>query len=168
MYYYSRAYDSVVWLMVSLVLAIVGGVCLYVCFVRKDKELTDPKLVKLRDFLQFRTLIIEPVLKALYCILAIFITLYSFSMISSSFLGFLMFLIFGNVIVRLGYEGSMIILMIWKNTSEINKMMELGLNSAFEIITNNTGRDPVEESETDAPEVKTAAPKKTTRKKTTE
>lgn len=167
MYYYSRAYDSVVWLMVSLVLAIVGGVCLYVCFVRKDKELTDPKLVKLRDFLQFRTLIIEPVLKALYCILAIFITLYSFSMISSSFLGFLMFLIFGNVVVRLGYEGSMIILMIWRNTSEINKKMKV--EDKCECKCEAPKEDaPTNELEKDTPEVKAAAPKKTTRKKTTE
>ena len=66
----------------------------------------------------------EPVLKALYCILALFITLYSFALISESFVGFLLFLIFGNVITRLCYEGSMIILMIWRNTADINKKLD--------------------------------------------
>ena len=121
--YYGKAYQSAIWLMVSLILGVIGGICLYVFFVREKRDLTNPKLIKLRDFLQFRTLIIEPVLKALYCILAVFITLYSFSLIGSSFIGFLMVLIFGNIIVRLCYEGSMIVLMIWRNTSEINKKM---------------------------------------------
>ena len=126
MYYYGNSYHghTIVWLTISLVLGIVGGICLYVCFVRENRKLTDPRLIKLRDFLQFRTTIMEPVLKALYCILALFITLYSFALISESFVGFLLFLIFGNVVTRLCYEGSMIILMIWRNTADINKKLD--------------------------------------------
>lgn len=123
-YNYSSTGQSVVWITVSLILGFIGGICLYVCFVRENRDLKDPRLIKLRDFLQFRTLIIEPVLKCLYCMLAVFITLCSFELIGSSFMGFLFFLVFGNVIARLLYEGSMIVLMIWRNTSEINKKLE--------------------------------------------
>ena len=69
-------------------------------------------------------MLIEPILKVTYLILAIFITLYSFGLIGVSFVAFLLTLTLGNILLRLVYETTLILLMIWKNTTEINKKMK--------------------------------------------
>lgn len=67
---------------------------------------------------------ITTILKVSYLILAIFITLSSFSLISTSFVGFLLTLLFGNLILRIAYEFSLVLLSIHENVSEINKKMK--------------------------------------------
>ncbi len=65
----------------------------------------------------------ESLLKIAYIILALFITLSSFATIGSNFLGFLLTLIVGNIIARLIYEFALILLVICRNTTEINKKL---------------------------------------------
>ena len=120
----SSATGSLVWTVVSIILAIIGGILAYVLFINKNNKLDNKFLVWLRDFLSFKNLLLETILKVTYVILAIFITLFSFNMIGINFLGFLLYLIIGNVILRIVYESSLMLLMIWKNTSEINKKMK--------------------------------------------
>lgn len=120
----SSTTGSLVWTAVSIILAIIGGILAYVLFINKNNKLDNKFLVWLRDFLSFKNLLLETILKITYVILAIFITLSSFNMIGINFLGFLLYLIIGNVILRIVYESSLMLLMIWKNTSEINKKMK--------------------------------------------
>ena len=120
----SSATGSLVWTVVSIILAIIGDILAYVLFINKNNKLDNKFLVWLRDFLSFKNLLLETILKVTYVILAIFITLSSFNMIGINFLGFLLYLIIGNVILRIVYESSLMLLMIWKNTSEINKKMK--------------------------------------------
>lgn len=120
----SSATGSLVWTAVSIILAIIGGILAYVLFINKNNKLDNKFLVWLRDFLSFKNLLLETILKVTYVILTIFITLSSFNMIGINFLGFLLYLIIGNVILRIVYESSLMLLMIWKNTSEINKKMK--------------------------------------------
>ena len=54
----------------------------------------------------------------------IFITLTSFNLISYSFPAFLLYLIGFNLLIRVVYEASMMMVGIWKNTKEINKKMK--------------------------------------------
>ena len=67
---------------------------------------------------------ITTILKVSYLILAIFITLSSFSLISTSFVGFLLTLLFGNLTLRIVYEFSLVLLSIHENVSQINKKMK--------------------------------------------
>lgn len=120
----SNVAGSLVWTVVSVVLAIIGGILAYVLFINKNNKLDNKFLVWLRDFLSFKNLLLETILKVTYVILAIFITLTSFNMIGVNFFGFLLYLIIGNVVLRIIYESSLMLLMIWKNTSEINKKMK--------------------------------------------
>lgn len=120
----SGAAGSIVWTIVSVVLAIIGGILAYILFINKNNKLDNKFLVWLRDFLSFKNLLLETILKVTYVILAIFITLTSFNMIGVNFFGFLLYLIIGNVVLRIIYESSLMLLMIWKNTSEINKKMK--------------------------------------------
>lgn len=81
-------------------------------------------MAKLYEFVKFKKMYITTILKVSYLILAIFITLSSFSLISTSFVGFLLTLLFGNLILRIAYEFSLVLLSIHENVSEINKKMK--------------------------------------------
>ena len=65
----------------------------------------------------------EALLKITYLIVALYITLSSFALIGSNFIGFLSMLIIGNVVARLVYEFSLLLLVICRNTTEINKKL---------------------------------------------
>lgn len=110
---------TLVWTVIAVILAIAAGIMVYFMFVKSDKHVSS-SLQKLRDLLDFKTMLIEPILKIVYIILTIFIVLFSFGLISTSFILFLIVLIFGPLTLRITYELMMINIMIWKNTKEIN------------------------------------------------
>lgn len=129
-YGFEHAVESVayaaMWTVIALILAIIGGVLVYFLFIRgKDLKLSSG-LQKLRDLLDFKIMLIEPILKILYLVITIFIILISFNFITTNFLAFLLTLILGPVIVRIIYEASLMLVMIWKNTKLIadNTMKE--------------------------------------------
>ncbi len=116
--------DTGVWIIISIVLAIVGGIIAYYLFLKSDNKFDNKFLLWLKDFADFKTMLIEPILKVTYLILAIFITLVSLGLIGKSFVVFILTLTLGNIVLRIIYEASLILLMIWKNTTEINKKMK--------------------------------------------
>ena len=120
----SSIQGSIIWFIIAAVLAVVGGIVIYFLFVRTDKKEDNKYLAWFKDFANFKKMLIEPILKVTYLILAIFITLYSFGLIGVSFVAFLLTLTLGNILLRLVYETTLILLMIWKNTTEINKKMK--------------------------------------------
>lgn len=118
----SSAIGSSVWLIVSIVLAIVGGILIYFLFLSKKNEGKFTGFLGwLYDFLSFKKMFLETLLKITYLIVALYITLSSFALIGSSFLGFLMTLIVGNIVARVVYEFSLVLLVICRNTTEIAK-----------------------------------------------
>lgn len=93
---------------------------------KKRKDLS-PFLQKLSDILNFKQLLIEKILKALYVFLTCCCIFNGFFMIFSknwgqsyALPGFLLML-FGPIIVRLLFEGLMLSILLVKNTIEINK-----------------------------------------------
>lgn len=120
----SSIQGSIIWFIIAAVLAVIGGIVIYFLFVRTDKKEDNKYLAWFKDFANFKKMLIEPILKVTYLILAIFITLYSFGLIGVSFVAFLLTLTLGNILLRLAYETTLILLMIWKNTTEINKKMK--------------------------------------------
>lgn len=120
----STTTGTLVWTIISLVLAIIGGIVVYVVFQSKKVKITNKFVLWLKDFCNFKHLFLETILKVTYIILAIFITLSSFNYIGTSFVMFLGQLILGNILLRAIYEGSLLIIMICKNTTEINKKLK--------------------------------------------
>ena len=120
------AVGALIWIIVALLAALVGCFLTYFLFVNKDTKLENKKLAWLRDFLRFDKMLVETVLKVLYIFIVIAITLVPFAFVTSfgSFIGVLLFIIFGNIFIRIGYELAMIKIMIWKNTTEIKKNMK--------------------------------------------
>lgn len=112
------------WMIVSVVLAIVGGLAAYAVFVsQKNNSEYDGFLGWLHDFLNFKTFFIEVILKIMYLITAIFITLNSFSYIGVSIAQFFAVLIFGNIAARVSYELILMMITVVNNTTEINKKL---------------------------------------------
>ena len=117
--------ESSIWIIISLVVAIIGGICLYfTVFSDKNERKYQGFMSKLYDYVKFKKMYITVILKVSYLVLAIYLTLVSFTAISTSFLVFLLILIFGNLILRLIYEFSLVLLSIQENVSEINKKMQ--------------------------------------------
>ena len=191
MYSYSYYHGSnPVVTVILFLIALVGGVCAYLMFVKSDEEPKDPRLLKLKEFLSFKKMIIEGLLKATYIVFALFVTLYSFLiMVDTSFITGLMLLILLNILLRIGYEASLIVLLIWRNTSDISKKLgknehtgleSTGLESEVEAETKVEAADIESETKVEEPIVKAKprtrkpktteqkeAKKKTTTKKTT-
>lgn len=170
-YSYYHGPNPVVTVILFLI-ALVGGICAYLMFVKSDEEPKDPRLLKLKEFLSFKKMIIEGLLKASYIIFALFITLYSFQiMVGTSFITGLMLLILLNIMLRIGYEASLIVLLIWRNTNDISKKLgknELtGLESTrLESETKVEAADIESETKVEEPVVK--AKPRTRKPKTTE
>lgn len=122
---YPSLSDSSVWIIISIVVAIVGGICLYfTVFSDKNEGKYTGFMAKLYDFVKFKKLYITTILKISYLVLAIYLTLSSFALISTSFVAFLIMLLVGNLVLRLIYEFSLVLLSIHENVSEINKKIK--------------------------------------------
>lgn len=121
---YSNLEGAYIWTIVSFVVALIGCFVVYFIFVQKKDNPKEKFLGWLKDFLSFDKMLIETILKIAYIFTAIFITLSSFSIIATSFVGFLVYLIFGNLVARLSFEAAIMLVMIWKNTTSINKKLK--------------------------------------------
>ena len=105
-------------------LAIIGGIFIFTNYFGKDKEDSYTGFKKIMyDFLHFKLTIIEPIFRVLYFIVAIAITLSSFSFISVNFFTFIGVLVFGNIAVRIAFELLLLTLGLFKDVSEINVKM---------------------------------------------
>lgn len=113
-----------VWMIIALILAIVGGILCYFLFVNGKTEPKGKFLKWLKDFLAFKIMWIEPIMKVIYYIATIFVILYSFALISVSFVAFIVCLVLGPIMIRLIYEAAMMFIMIWRNTRDIAKNTE--------------------------------------------
>ena len=111
-----------IWLIIAAILSIIGGILVYFLFVKSKTEPKGKFAKWLKDFLSFKIMWIEPILKVVYYIATIFVVLFSFSYLALGGTGILLFfmtLILGPVLVRIVYEMTMMFIMIWRNTRDI-------------------------------------------------
>ncbi len=117
----SSAAEAGIWIIIAAILAVIGGVLVYFLFVNKKETPKGKFLIWLKDFLSFKTMWVETLIKVFYYITTIFVILASFAIISTSFLSFILTLILGPVLTRLVYEGMLMFIMIWRNTKDISE-----------------------------------------------
>ena len=120
----SSGLGAMIWTIIALVLSLVGCLVIYFLFVRKDVKSKSKFVLWLQEFLRFNKMLIEPIIKITYIFGALFLTLGSFALIGTSFVAFLATLIGGNLLLRVVYEASIMLVMLWKNTTEINKKLK--------------------------------------------
>lgn len=125
---YSGAYDTVngiqSWAMPALIISLVVGILVYFLFLSRKNEGKFKGFVGwMYDFLSFKKLAVEAILKILYITAALYLTIMSFSFVTLDFGYFLLILIGGNVLVRIAYELMLVVLIVCRNTSEINEKL---------------------------------------------
>lgn len=118
-----------IWGIIALILAIIGGILVYFLFIRSKNPVKGKFAKWLKDFLSFKVMWIEPILKVVYYAATIYVMLLSFSFLGMGlggygFLMFLVFLIVVPIIIRLTYEAAMMFIMIWRNTRDIAENTE--------------------------------------------
>ncbi len=118
------AIGSDVWITVAFVLAILAAVGGYFFFLKPEKNYPNKFVNWLRSFLNFNEMLIEPILKITYIFATVYVVLTSFSLIKYSFVSFIEYLLISVLMIRVTYEGIMILIGIWKNTKEINKKVK--------------------------------------------
>jgi len=131
---------SEVWVIVSILLAVIGGILIFINYFGKDKEDSYTGFKKvLYDFLNFKITIIEPMFKVLYFICAIAITLSSFSLITDNFFYFMAVLVFGNIAIRLFFEFLLLVFKLFKDVSDIN--IKTGKSEKIKIVKKDKKSD---------------------------
>lgn len=132
-YYSTPSYGAsvagaVASIVIPILVAIVGSLLINFLFLSpKNENRFSGFLGKLYDFLRFKVMFSELLLRLLYYSLAIMITVYSFILLFSGQVGiFFLLIIFGNILIRILFEFFLIKLVISRNVSEINK--KLGRN----------------------------------------
>ena len=116
---YNAGVDFGVWGIIAIILAIIGGILAYFLFVNSKQEPKGKFLKWLKDFMAFKIMWVEPIMKVFYYIATIFCILISFALISYSFIAFILTLVLGPIVIRLIYEAMMMFIMIWRNTRDI-------------------------------------------------
>ena len=124
--YFNYAYMEII-LIISVVLAVVGGLVIYFTFMSKKNEWRFKKGFSgwLYKFLHFRELVLKHILKVLYVIIAVFLTVFGIFSIFSYGGGmiFLFTAVLGNIIVRIAYEFLMMLILLVDNTTAIRKKL---------------------------------------------
>ena len=120
--YYGGGLDTT---FIIFILALAGAIVIYFTFLssKNDKKFTG-FTGYLFDFLSFKKLFLEDILKIMYLFCALFITVLSLYLISIDFVSFLVTLILGNILVRVAYEGIILLIMLYKNVVEINNKLK--------------------------------------------
>lgn len=121
---YSNFTTTIVGMVLSIILAIGGGIALYFTFLSpKNEGKFTGFLGWLYDFLSFKKLMIESLLKILYLIITVYIICSGFALLFSSFLGGLGFIALGLIFTRIGYEFVLLTILLYRNIVDINKKL---------------------------------------------
>lgn len=126
-YSYTHTYTytpffSLILPILALILIIAGGLALYFLFVRKPNHFQGAA-AKLHDALNFRTFYTEKLLRVLYSITVVAIVVYSVVLLFTHFLTALLLFVLGNLVARIVYEYALLLLVLCRNTQEINRKM---------------------------------------------
>ena len=112
-------------MMTMIVIFVVSFIVATVLFVGVAKMAKRPKnafLNWLREYLNFREIILEGLIKYAYIFIAVFMSLYAIVLLfqgSGGLVTGVLLLTLGNIGLRLLFELTMLMVGIWKNTSDI-------------------------------------------------
>lgn len=128
-YSYSSGLATVgILAVIFLVAALVGGIILYFLVFGKQKDGKYHGFMKwVYDFVHFRVLTVEAIVKILYLISAIAVTLTAFLWFANGLIGLLLCplqIVLGNIAVRIAYEFAVMLILLVRNTNEINAKLK--------------------------------------------
>ncbi len=113
-----------IWSIIALVLALCGALVMYFWFLNKKNDGKFKGFVAwLYDMFSFKKMIVEALLKITYLFVTLFLTLFALGLLFVNPLTAIMMLVVGNLGVRIAYEFSLMMVMICRNTSDINSKL---------------------------------------------
>ena len=142
----------------TLVLGFIGViaamVCIYVLIMPEGKYRTlNPFCRWLSDLFNFRSLWLESIIKFFYILSTVACVIFGFFMLfsvvdyyygtSSLALPGLLLLVVGPVVVRLVYEGTMMFIILVKNTMQINNRLRNNMSEKQEEVAQEAPAQPV-------------------------
>ena len=106
------------WMIVGFAVAIVAAVLLFFLFVNK-KNAVKGVGGKIKDFLAFKDMYIESLLKMFYIGSTVYIFFQAIAtVVLGDVMGFFVELFLGPIIIRAIYELAMVLVKIWRNTEK--------------------------------------------------
>lgn len=115
--------ENSVAMFIFFILAVIGGILIYFLFVRNKKDFGKFGN-QVRDFLDFKNLLIDHILKIAYLIFTLAIIFTSLQLIATSFLTAVLTLVLGVIFLRGGFEFSMILINLFRQVKEINQKLK--------------------------------------------
>ena len=109
------------------VITFIIATLLFIFVVKRKKSFNNRFANWLKEYLNFRSIVISSIIKYLYLFLAVFLTIISFVVMfgdkngvsMETLIAGLAILVLGNVFLRIMLELTMSIIMIWENSSSI-------------------------------------------------
>ena len=121
-YTYTSPLYNIFLPILAMIVIIAGGLALYFLFVRKHNT-HHGAAAKLHDAFTFRTFYTEKLLRMLYCITVVGIVVSSVILLFSNFFTALLVFVAGNLTARIVFEYALLLLVLCRNTQEINRKM---------------------------------------------
>lgn len=121
----------ILFTILSAVAAAAGTVLIFIFILPGDKRANLPTFGKwIHDFLNFKSFIVEAVLKFLYILSTLFVVLYGvFTLFTENYLGQsnalqgVLMIVVGPLAVRLAFELLMLLILLTKNVMSINRRL---------------------------------------------
>ncbi len=112
--------------LVCFLLALAATITLFICVLpaKKDGKLGNKFLQMLHDIFNFKSLLLEVILKALYVFLTIYLIFVGFFMLFNQGITGLLVMVIGPVVVRLCFEGIMMFIILVKKVISIDNKMK--------------------------------------------
>ena len=116
----------------AIVILVAGFIIALLLFflVARMKDPSSPFAKKMKNFLNFKSLIIDGIIEFLYIFMAIIVsasaiwTMFQFDTVNYSVLIGLIGLVIGNVLLRVVFEMIMLWIGLWQNTTDIYRLLE--------------------------------------------
>jgi len=111
--------------LIILIVSLAAAILTFFLFVKMKNKPEGSFLARLHEFLNFRSIIIDGLIKFFYIFSAVSLSITSIWMMFQGFsyapLYGLLVLVFGNLMVRVAYEFVMMLVGIWTNTTDIRR-----------------------------------------------
>jgi len=123
--YQTQSTNFYTFSLIAFIISLATAIIVYFVFMDKRNVKNYSNTLKyIYNYLHFNHFLIEPILKITYLFFTVYITISALGFIGTSLVATLSILIFGNLFLRLVYEGIMIFYKIYIHVSEINKKMK--------------------------------------------
>ncbi|MBR3319643.1 DUF4282 domain-containing protein [Candidatus Saccharibacteria bacterium] len=118
-------------LLIVGVVALITAILVFVLVVKRKKSFKGKFANWIKEFLNFRSILVAGIIKILYIFLAVFLTIMSIIVMFQGkgddvlpmVLSGLAMLIFGNILLRVMLEMTMAMIVVWENTSDIRLLL---------------------------------------------